>query len=201
MKKNLIFIMALFFLSPNIFAYGVSENYTNYSIETKENESNFKYNTNVESYNLKLKEDVLPVKPQQKKLKGNRKKNNNNIFKSNTENKSNNNAASIVFYVLASLCFLYGIVWLLLFNWIIGLVFIFFGLIWLLLGFVTKSKPVSTTQKQIEIYKDVIYLKDGSILKGTIIEQIPNVSLKIQTGDGSVFFHKMENIEKITKEK
>jgi TM2 domain-containing membrane protein YozV len=47
---------------------------------------------------------------------------------------------------------------------------------------------------------DVVYLKDGSIIKGTIIEQIPNVSIKIETIDGSVFVYKMEQIEKITKE-
>jgi TM2 domain-containing membrane protein YozV len=49
-------------------------------------------------------------------------------------------------------------------------------------------------------YKDVVYLKDGSVIKGIIIEQIPNVSLKIETSDGSIFVYKMEKIEKITKE-
>jgi len=48
--------------------------------------------------------------------------------------------------------------------------------------------------------QDVVYLKNGSIIRGLIIEQVPNVSIKIQTSDGSVFFYKMEEIEKITKE-
>ena len=49
-------------------------------------------------------------------------------------------------------------------------------------------------------YQDVVYLKNGSIIRGMIIEQIPNVSLKIQTKDSNVFVFKMEEIEKITKE-
>lgn len=49
-------------------------------------------------------------------------------------------------------------------------------------------------------YKDVVYLKNGSIIKGIITEQIMNVSIKIETGDGSVFFYKMEEVEKLVKE-
>ncbi len=47
---------------------------------------------------------------------------------------------------------------------------------------------------------DVVYLKNGSIVRGTIIEQIPNESIKIETSDGSVFVFKMSDVEKITKE-
>ena len=47
---------------------------------------------------------------------------------------------------------------------------------------------------------EVVYLKNGSIIRGTIIEQIPNESLKIQTKDGNVFVYKMSEIEKTTKE-
>jgi opacity protein-like surface antigen len=47
---------------------------------------------------------------------------------------------------------------------------------------------------------EVLYLKNGSIIRGTIIEQIPNVSVKIRTLDGSIFVYKVEEIEKITKE-
>jgi hypothetical protein len=49
-------------------------------------------------------------------------------------------------------------------------------------------------------YEDVVYLKNGSIIHGTIIEQIPNESLKIKTKDGNVFVYKTEEISKITKE-
>lgn len=48
--------------------------------------------------------------------------------------------------------------------------------------------------------KDCVYLKNGSILKGTILEQIPNETIKIQTGDGSVFVCDFDQVEKITRE-
>lgn len=48
--------------------------------------------------------------------------------------------------------------------------------------------------------QEVVYLKNGSRIKGVIIEQIPNVSLKIQTADGSLFVCEMDDVEKITKE-
>jgi len=49
-------------------------------------------------------------------------------------------------------------------------------------------------------YEDVVYLKNGSIIHGIIIEQVPNQSVKIQTRDGNVFFYKIDEIEKMTKE-
>lgn len=48
--------------------------------------------------------------------------------------------------------------------------------------------------------RDVVYLKNGGVVKGTIIEQVPNQSLKIETSDGSVFVYQMSDIEKIGKE-
>lgn len=51
-----------------------------------------------------------------------------------------------------------------------------------------------------EKYQDVVYLKNGSIIRGMIIEQVPNKSLKIQTADRSVFVYSLEEIEKYTKE-
>ena len=48
--------------------------------------------------------------------------------------------------------------------------------------------------------EDVVYLKNGEIVWGTIIEQIPGESLKIQTVDGSVFAYAMDEISKIVKE-
>lgn len=47
---------------------------------------------------------------------------------------------------------------------------------------------------------EVVHLKNGSMIKGMIIEQVPNESIKIQTSDGSVFVYQMSEIEKITKE-
>ena len=48
--------------------------------------------------------------------------------------------------------------------------------------------------------EDVVYLKDGSVIRGVIIEQIPGASLKIQTRDGNVFFYEIDRVERITKE-
>lgn len=62
---------------------------------------------------------------------------------------------------------------------------------------VTYDGCVSKTKEQL---LDVVYLKNGSIIKGTILEQIPSVSLKIKTKDENVLVFKMEEIEKIVKE-
>lgn len=48
--------------------------------------------------------------------------------------------------------------------------------------------------------EDVLYLKNGSVIRGMIIEQTPNVSVKIKTKDGSVFAYRYEEIEKFVKE-
>tara|TARA_B100002052_G_scaffold292060_1_gene313032 strand:+ start:503 stop:1459 length:957 start_codon:yes stop_codon:yes gene_type:complete len=48
--------------------------------------------------------------------------------------------------------------------------------------------------------RDVVYLKNGSIIKGLILEQIPNKSLKIETADGSLFVFEFDQISKISKE-
>ncbi|MEE1302668.1 MAG: hypothetical protein UHD64_07800 [Bacteroidales bacterium] len=49
--------------------------------------------------------------------------------------------------------------------------------------------------------RDVVYLKNGSVVKGTIVEQVIGESLRIDTPDGSIFVYKMDEIEKIEKEK
>ena len=51
-----------------------------------------------------------------------------------------------------------------------------------------------------QTYDDVVYLKDGSIIRGTIIEQVPGKSIKIQTRDGNVFVYQMDDVEKIAKD-
>lgn len=48
--------------------------------------------------------------------------------------------------------------------------------------------------------RDVVYLKDGSIVKGIIVEQVPNKSIKLQTSDGSLFVYQIDAVEKMTKE-
>ncbi len=49
-------------------------------------------------------------------------------------------------------------------------------------------------------WQDVVYCKNGSVIKGVITEQIPNKTVKIQTADGNVFVYDMNDIEKISKE-
>ena len=49
-------------------------------------------------------------------------------------------------------------------------------------------------------YQEVVYLKNGSVIRGMIIEQIPNQSVKIQTSDGNIFVYQISEVEKITKE-
>ena len=48
--------------------------------------------------------------------------------------------------------------------------------------------------------EDVIHLKNGETVRGTIIEQIPGESLKIQTADGSVFVYTIYEIAEISRE-
>ena len=49
-------------------------------------------------------------------------------------------------------------------------------------------------QRHIE---DVVYLKNGSVIRGVIVEEIPMVSLKMQTTDRSIFVFRLDEIEKI----
>lgn len=49
-------------------------------------------------------------------------------------------------------------------------------------------------------YQDVIYLKNGSVVRGMVVEQVPGVSIKIETPDRSVFVFAMADVERITKE-
>lgn len=47
---------------------------------------------------------------------------------------------------------------------------------------------------------DVVHLKNGSIIKGTLVEQVMGASIKIETRDGNLFVFKAEEVEKITRE-
>ena len=48
--------------------------------------------------------------------------------------------------------------------------------------------------------EDVVHLKNGGLIRGTIIEQIPGESLKIKTRDGNVFIYTMDEIAKMSRE-
>ena len=68
--------------------------------------------------------------------------------------------------------------------------------IWLFMLLVFGSFAFCMAQEM----QEVVYLKNGSVIRGVIIEQIPGKSLKIQTNDGSIFAYEMYEVEKITKE-
>jgi len=49
-------------------------------------------------------------------------------------------------------------------------------------------------------YQDVVTLKAGNVVRGTIIERSADQSVKIQTVDNNIFVFSMDEIEKITRE-
>ena len=57
--------------------------------------------------------------------------------------------------------------------------------------------PVASMAQEM---REVVHLRNGSVIKGVVIEQVPGKSLKIQTPDGSVFAYDMSEVEKVTKE-
>lgn len=84
---------------------------------------------------------------------------------------------------------------------IVGAILMLLGLVFVIAGRKKGgASSKSDTKSDNSKYVDVVYLKNGSIIRGMIIEQTPNVSLKIQTKDGSVFVYKMEEVEKMAKE-
>lgn len=67
-----------------------------------------------------------------------------------------------------------------------------FFFIFLFLGFASSSIAQNI--------QEVVFLKNGSVIRGEVIEQIPNKTLKIKTADGSIFSYEMSEVEKIVKE-
>jgi hypothetical protein len=88
---------------------------------------------------------------------------------------------------------------------LLGVLMLLVGLILLIVGLAKPDHPVKipsqdNKSKQNQPIEDVVYLKDGSVIKGTIIATIPHEFIKIQTKDGSVIVERMDKVEKITKE-
>ena len=48
--------------------------------------------------------------------------------------------------------------------------------------------------------EDVVHLKNGGLIRGTIIEEVVGESLKIKTRDGNVFVYTMDEIAKMSRE-
>jgi len=72
-----------------------------------------------------------------------------------------------------------------------------------LIGMSSLTIPRSAAMAQqpsAQQLEDVVYLKDGSVIRGTIVEQRPGESVLIRTHDGNQFRYRMEQIEKLAKE-
>jgi len=65
---------------------------------------------------------------------------------------------------------------------------------------VEREPAPAVEQPSLDQFIEVVYLKNGSIIKGIIVEQVPGESLKIQTADGSLFVFKLDEVLKTTKE-
>ena len=48
--------------------------------------------------------------------------------------------------------------------------------------------------------RDVIYLKDSRVIRGTVVELIPDSTVRILTADSSVFVFRMSEVERMAKE-
>ena len=59
---------------------------------------------------------------------------------------------------------------------------------------------VISTMAFVTMAQDVVYLKNGSVIKGSVIEMIPNQSIKVQTADGSLFVYQMNEVDRIERD-
>lgn len=70
----------------------------------------------------------------------------------------------------------------------------------LLLGALLVAAIAFPASVSAQSYEDVVHLKNGSVIRGVIVEQVPGTSLKIETRDGNIFVYQMGEVEKMTKE-
>lgn len=127
--------------------------------------------------------------------------NKNKLKDAKTNSSSNDDEGSGALRVIGWVFLILGILILLVVSILVGALLMLLGLVFVIAGRKKGgSSSKSDTKSDNSKYVDVVYLKNGSIIRGMIIEQTPNVSLKIQTKDGSVFVYKMEEVEKMTKE-
>jgi hypothetical protein len=71
------------------------------------------------------------------------------------------------------------------------------GLVAFLIASSLSSNVVAQEGSNLE---DVVHLKDGTTVRGMIIEQIPDKSIKIKATDGTIHSYTITLIDKITKE-
>lgn len=49
--------------------------------------------------------------------------------------------------------------------------------------------------------QEIVYLKNGDKVKGIIIEEIPNTSIKVKTSNGSILVYSIHEIKKLYRPK
>jgi hypothetical protein len=123
--------------------------------------------------------------------------NTNEISTNQNETKSTENNVHGVFGFVIIVIGLLIFLWL---NIVIGLIIMFLGLINILIGLTKKVNANNNPTPPPHQKMDIVHLKNGSIIKGTIIEQVPNEYIKIETRDGSIFVFKTDEIKLIVKE-
>lgn len=127
------------------------------------------------------------------------------LIKKSKQPETGKNTTSKVMATLGGVFLLIGLVLLLWVSILIGAILMGLGSIFFIVSLATSGKGGGNSEtggnnNTASEYQDVVYLKNGGIVRGMIIEQVPNVQLKIQTKDGNVFVYKMDEIGKITKE-
>jgi hypothetical protein len=73
------------------------------------------------------------------------------------------------------------------------------------LAILTAAAPLARAEEEIDVkaseFLDVVETADGSIWKGVLVEQTPNVQYKLVTADGSLHVIKAADITKISRQK
>lgn len=73
----------------------------------------------------------------------------------------------------------------------------FYAVVWAFFALIYLMFLSSAVGEQME---DVIYLKNGSVIRGIIVEQYPDKHIKIQTREGNLFVYETHQIDRIMKE-
>jgi len=141
--------------------------------------------------------DINKIEPASIDVNTTEIKNESRELKINNDIRSNDDGGSLALRILGWFIWTIGILTIIFVSILGGLIIAALGCLFILLG---KKKKGGVNNDNKSEMQDVVYLKNGSIIKGMIIEQIPGVSIKIQTKDGSVFVYNIDEISKMTKE-
>ncbi len=120
----------------------------------------------------------------------------NKFFKKNVSSGAFGFILGGVFLVAGTLVLLFASV-------LIGIILLVIGLIFMIVGAAVSSQNKSQSNENEVIYEniDVIYLKNGSMIRGVIMEMVIDDYVKIKMKDGSIYVYEMSEVDKITKEK